>query len=38
VELNRVAEQERQEKEVAIRQYQELLAKLQAKGIDLDTL
>jgi Uma2 family endonuclease len=38
VELNQVAEQERQEKEVAIGQYQELLAKLQAKGIDLDTL
>ena len=32
------AEQERHEKEVAIQQYQELLAKLQAKGIDLETL
>ena len=30
--------QERHEKEVAIQQYQELLAKLQAKGIDLETL
>jgi hypothetical protein len=45
LELNQVAEQEyqraeqeRHEKEVAIQQYQELLAKLQAKGIDLETL
>jgi phosphoglycolate phosphatase-like HAD superfamily hydrolase len=32
------AEQERHGKEIAIQQYQELLAKLQAKGIDLETL
>jgi hypothetical protein len=32
------AEQERQEKQVVIQQYQELLAKLQEKGIDLDNL
>ena len=32
------AEQERHGKEIAIGQYQELLAKLQAKGIDLETL
>ena len=32
------AEQERQEKEAAIQQYQELLAKLQAKGVDVENL
>ncbi|MBD2294326.1 Uma2 family endonuclease [Anabaena sphaerica FACHB-251] len=32
------AEQERQEKEAAVQQYQELLAKLQAKGVDIDNL
>ncbi|MBD2384793.1 Uma2 family endonuclease [Cylindrospermum sp. FACHB-282] len=32
------AEQERQDKEAALQQYQELLAKLQAKGVDIDNL
>jgi Uma2 family endonuclease len=32
------AEQERQEKEAALHQYQELVAKLQAKGVDIDNL
>ena len=32
------AEQEHQEKELAIQQYQQLLAKLQEKGIDIDSL
>jgi Uma2 family endonuclease len=38
VEFDQLAKQERQEKEVAIQQYQELLAKLQEKGIDLGSL
>ena len=38
VEFDQLAKQERQEKEAAIQQYQELLAKLQEKGIDLDNL
>ena len=38
VEFDQLAKQERQEKEIAIQQYQELLAKLQGKGIDLGSL
>ena len=38
VEFDQLAKQERQEKEVAIQQYQELLTKLQEKGIDLGSL
>ena len=37
VEFDQLAKQERQEKEAAIQQYQELLTKLQEKGIDLGT-
>ncbi|BAZ83946.1 hypothetical protein [Dolichospermum compactum] len=35
VEFDQLAKQERQEKEAAIQQYQELLTKLQEKSIDL---
>jgi Uma2 family endonuclease len=38
IELDQLAKQERQEKQIAIQQYQQLLAKLQEKGIDLETL
>ena len=37
VEFDQLAKQERQEKEAAIQKYQELLTKLQEKGIDLGT-
>jgi hypothetical protein len=36
VEFDQLAKQERQEKEIAIQQYQELLTKLQENGIDLE--
>ncbi|MTJ54843.1 Uma2 family endonuclease, partial [Anabaena sp. UHCC 0253] len=38
VEFDQLAKQERQEKEIAIQQYQELLTKLQEKGIDVGTI
>jgi Uma2 family endonuclease len=38
VELNQRVEEERHQKEAALQQYQELLAKLQAKGVDIDNL
>ncbi|MBD2138155.1 Uma2 family endonuclease [Anabaena sp. FACHB-1237] len=38
IELDQLAKQERKEKEIAIEKYQQLLAKLQEKGIDLESL